>query len=138
MSYQQITIVGHAGGDGEMKYTPGGKAVASFSLAVSKKWTGQNGEKQDKTTWFRITFWEKQAELVANYVKKGKEVMVIGEIEDARAFTDNKGNNRASLEVTGRQLVFLSNGGQRSDDSGAHEMAAESQGKKQVESDVPF
>ncbi len=142
MSYQTITLVGNPGADGEMRYTPGGKAVASFSLAVSKKWNAADGAKQEKTTWFRVTFWDKQAELVSNYVKKGKEVMVIGEVEEARAFTDNSGNNRASLEVTGKQLVFLSGGGGHSngDDSGAHAMAAEAQGKKAPVKDnsVPF
>lgn len=108
MSYQQVILIGNPGADAEMSYTPGGKAVAKFNMAVNKRWTGTDGQKQDKTTWFKVTFWDKQAEIVANYVKKGKQVMVIGEIEEARAFTDKSGELRASLEVTGRTVQFLS------------------------------
>lgn len=138
MPYQQITVVGNPGQDAEMSYTPSGKAVAKVSIAVNRKWTGTDGQKIEKSTWFRFSFWEKQAEFAANYIKKGKEVMVIGEVEDARAFTDKDGNARASLECTGRQIILLSGGGRSADDSGAHEMATEAQGKKTDNSDIPF
>lgn len=108
--YQQITLIGNLGNDPEMRYTPSGVAVASFSLAVSKSWTTEGGEKQDKTTWFRVTCWRKQAEVVSQYLGKGKQVMVVGEVEEARAFTDKSGNQRASLEVTATTVRFLSGG----------------------------
>lgn len=108
--YQQITLIGNLGNDPEMRYTPSGVAVASFSLAVNKSWTTESGEKQDKTTWFRVTCWRKQAEVVSQYLGKGKQVMVVGEVEDARAFTDKSGNQRASLEVTATIVRFLSGG----------------------------
>ena len=108
--YQQITLIGNLGNDPEMRYTPSGVAVASFSLAVNKSWTTESGEKQDKTTWFRVTCWRKQAEVVSQYLGKGKQVMVVGEIEEARAFTDKSGNQRASLEVTATTVRFLSGG----------------------------
>ena len=108
--YQQITLIGNLGNDPEMRYTPSGVAVASFSLAVNKSWTTEGGEKQDKTTWFRVTCWRKQAEVVSQYLGKGKQVMVVGEVEEARAFTDKSGNQRASLEVTATIVRFLSGG----------------------------
>ncbi len=109
--YQQITLIGNLGNDPEMRYTPSGVPVASFSLAVNKTWTGQDGQKQDKTTWFRVTTWRKSAEIVSQYLTKGSKVMVVGEIEEARAFTDRDGNNRASLEVTAQTVKFLSGRG---------------------------
>lgn len=105
--YQQITLVGNLGNDPDMRYTPSGVPVASFSLAVNKSWTGQDGQRQDKTTWFRITTWNKQAEIVSQYLAKGRRVMVVGEMEEARAYTDREGNMRASLEVRANIVKFL-------------------------------
>lgn len=107
--YQQITLVGNLGSDPEMRYTPGGAAVANFSLAVNRSWTNQDGTRQDKTTWFRVAAWRKQAEIVSQYLAKGRQVMVIGEVEEARAYVDKDGNSRASLEVTASVIKFLGN-----------------------------
>lgn len=106
--YQSITMIGNLGNDVELRYTPAGVPVASFSLAVNKRFTNANGETTDKTVWFRITCWRKQAEIVSQYLVKGSRVMVVGEIEEARAFTDRSGNNRASLECTAQLVKFLS------------------------------
>jgi len=110
--YQQLTLVGNLGNDPEMRYTPSGVPVATFSLAVSRSWVSADGQKQEKTTWFRVTAWRKLAETVSQYLTKGKQVLVIGEIEEARTYTDRDGNNRASLEVTAQTVRFI---GQRGD-----------------------
>ena len=110
--YQQIILIGNLGNDPEMRYTPSGVAVASFSLAVNRSWTGQDGQRQDKTTWFRVSVWNKQAETVTQYLSKGRQVMVVGEVEEARVFNDRDGNPRASLEVKAQSVRFL---GQRGD-----------------------
>jgi single-strand DNA-binding protein len=120
--YQQIILIGNLGNDPEMRYTPGGKAVASFSLAVNSR--------KDHTVWFRVSMWEKQAEIVSQYLTKGSKVMVIGEIEEARPWTDRDGKQRASLEVTGRTIKFLSTS---ADGKMQSEPVVDS-----VESDVPF
>lgn len=100
--FQNIILIGNLGSKPEMRYTPGGKAVASFSLAVS--------ERKDETVWFRVSCWEKTAENVSQYLDKGSKVMVSGKMQEARAFTDKQGNQRASLEVTAREVKFLSGG----------------------------
>lgn len=105
--YQQITLIGNLGNDPEMRYTPSGTPVASFNLATSRSWTGQDGQRQDKTTWFRISVWNKQAEIVTQYLAKGRQVMVVGEVEEARVYTDRDGNPRASLEVKAQSVRFL-------------------------------
>lgn len=125
--YQSLTLIGNLGNDVELRYTPAGVPVASFNLAVNKSWTDDNG-KHDKTTWFRITVWRKLAEIAAQYLVKGKQVLIVGEIEEARAYTDRDGNSRASLEVTAQTIKFLggNNGNgnssqpaQQSDDDGS-------------------
>ena len=80
--YQQMTIVGNLGSDPEMRYTATGVPVTSFSVAVSRSWTNQQGERQEKTTWFRVSAWEKLAELCSQYLTKGRQVLVVGEIEE--------------------------------------------------------
>ena len=99
-----------------MRYTPSGVPVANFSLAVSRKWNDANGQAQEKTLWFKVACWRKQAETVSQYLTKGRQVLVIGEIEEAKTFTDKAGNQRASLEVTAQTIKFL--GGKGPDAAG--------------------
>ncbi|MDI9547352.1 MAG: single-stranded DNA-binding protein [Chloroflexota bacterium] len=105
--FQQIILVGNLGQDPEMRYTPSGVPVTSFSLAVNRVWTGQDGQRQEKTTWFRVTAWQREAELASQYLSKGRQVLVIGEVEEARPWTDRDGNQRASLEVRARTIRFI-------------------------------
>jgi len=140
--YQQITLIGNLGNDPEMRYTPSGVAVASFNLAVNRSWTGQDGQRQDKTTWFRVSVWNKQAETVSQYLSKGRQVLVIGEMEEARAYTDREGNARASLEVKAQSVRFL---GQRGDAPMGNDMggsmgnsAPSSNNSAVQDEDIPF
>lgn len=105
--YQQITLVGNLGNDPEMRYTASGVPVTGFSLAVNRTWVNQEGERQDKTTWFRVTAWRKLAETTSQYLSKGRQVLVIGEVEDPSTWTDRDGNQRASLEVTATTIKFI-------------------------------
>lgn len=115
MSYQQFTALGNLGSEVELRYTPSGLPVATFSLAVNRSWTDNEGNKKDKTLWVRITAWRKLAETAAEYLAKGRQVLVVGEIEEARAFTDKAGNNRASLEVTANTIRFVGSKGGSAD-----------------------
>ncbi len=69
--YQQLTLIGNLGNDPEMRYTPSGVAVTSFSLAVSRSWTGKDGQRQEKTIWFRVSAWDKLAETASQYLDQG-------------------------------------------------------------------
>jgi single-strand DNA-binding protein len=106
MSYQKTIVVGNVGRDPEMRYTPSGVPVTSFSVAASRRWTDQSGQQQEKTTWFRVTCWRKLAETAAQYLQKGKLILVEGDI-DASAYTDREGHPRASLELTATNFRFL-------------------------------
>jgi single-strand DNA-binding protein len=112
--YQQIILIGNLGNDPELRHTASGTPICSFRLAVNKHWTTPEGEKREKTTWFRISAWQKQAELVSQYLTKGRQVMVIGEIEEASTYTNKAGEPAASIEVTARLIKFL--GGDHGDD----------------------
>jgi single-strand DNA-binding protein len=116
--YQQIMLVGNLGSDPEMRYTPSGVPITTFRLAVNKSWVGQDGQRQDKTLWFRVTAWRKLAETASQYLSKGRQVLIIGEIEEAHAYTDRDGNLRAGLEVTAQTIKFL---GMRGEANASHD-----------------
>ena len=106
--YQQITLIGNLGRDPEMRYTPSGVPVTNFSIAVSRSWTGNDGQRQEKTVWFRVSAWQRQAETCNQYLTKGQRVLVVGEMEEPYLWTDQGGNARASLQVRARNVQFLS------------------------------
>lgn len=146
MSFQQITIVGHLGRDPEMRYTPTGVPATSFSMAVSRSWTDQSGQRQEKTTWFRVTAWRKLAEQVSQYGSKGRLVLVTGEMEEPRIWTDREGTARTSLEVTAQNVRFLGGRGEPSgEDAGTGTTHAEKNqehanngGGHPSDEDIPF
>lgn len=104
--FSKTIIVGHLGRDPELRFTPSGQQVCSFSVATNRSWTDQSGQQQDKTTWFRVTAWGKLAELCQQYLTKGRMVLVEGEV-DASAWTAQTGEPRASLELNARNVRFL-------------------------------
>jgi len=78
--YQSITIIGRLGRDPEMRYLPSGEPVTTFSVATDRAWNDKNGQRQKETTWFRITVFGKQAEIVNQYLSKGRMVLVEGRL----------------------------------------------------------
>jgi single-strand DNA-binding protein len=145
--YQQIILIGNLGNDPELRHTATGAPICSFRLAVNKQWTTPEGEKREKTTWFRISAWQKQAELASQYLTKGRQVMVMGEVEEASTYTNKAGEPAASIEVTARAIKFL--GGEHHSDSDEETvfqaaLPAQPTGKKTpakrqlAEADIPF
>ena len=106
--YQQVTVIGNLGRDPEMRHTQAGVEVCSFSVATSRSWTNKDGQKQEKTVWWRITAWRKLAEICNQYLQKGNRVFITGEMEEPGAWADAEGNPRASLELTAQTVKFLS------------------------------
>ena len=104
---QQITLVGNLGSDPQLRYTPQEVAVCNFPLAVHKQWQSENGAKGEKTLWFRITAWGKQAELVNRYLSKGRRAMVVGEIGEIRPYIRQSGDPAVAVEVTAHTVEFL-------------------------------
>lgn len=132
--YQKTIIVGNLGGDPEMRYTPSGTAVTNFSVAVSRRWTGRDGQKQEKTTWFRVNAWDKLAELCNQYLSKGRLVLVEGEVE-ARAWTTQEGEARASLDLRAFNVQFLGGAAQ----SEGYNAGGAGEGSPAAgEDDIPF
>lgn len=104
--FQECIIVGNLGADPEMRYMPDGRPVTNFNVAVNRVWTDEQGQRQERTTWFRVAVWGRQAEICNQYLKKGRQVLVSGEVE-ARAFLGQDGQPRASLELRATRVRFL-------------------------------
>ncbi len=130
--FQQCMIIGNLGRKPEMRYTPDGKPVTNFTVAVNRKWTTQDGSQGEKTWWFKVTCWGRLAETTNQYLDKGRQVMIIGEI-DASAWTDQEGKPRATLELTARDVRFLGTRGA----GGSEETSAEPS-IPAGEEDIPF
>ena len=123
--FQQTQIIGNLTADVELKYTQSGVACASFTVAVNKNWTDKTtNEKREKVTFFRVTVWRGQAETVSQYLKKGSQVFVTGEVE-ASAYSAQDGTPRASLELTAQNVTFL---GRKGDGEQAVPHATEGEG----------
>lgn len=108
----KATLIGHAGKDAELSYTPNGKAVAKFTLATSDSYKAQDGNIVEKTTWHNIVAWERLAEICGNYVKKGKQVYIEGKIEN-RSYDDKDGVKKYISEIVAGQLILLGGGSER-------------------------
>jgi single-strand DNA-binding protein len=142
MSYQTTVIAGNVGRDPEMRYTPSGQAVTSFSVAVNESYTNNNGEKVKKTIWFRVSAWGKQAETCNQYVKKGQMILVEGRLTGdqatggPRVWTGQDGQPRASFEISANIVRFLSS---RQDSDGSGMSAPMDAGDGAVPADdIPF
>lgn len=106
--YVHIVLVGNLGRDPEMRYTPSGQPVTSFSLATNRRWSDrETGEQKEETTWFRVTVWGKQAEICNEYLRKGRTVLVEADRIQASAYKNRNDELAASLEVTARTVRFL-------------------------------
>jgi len=137
--YQQVTMMGRLGSDPELRHTASGVPVCSFRLAIQKQWQGQDGQLREKVTWVRVTAWQKLAEVVSEYLAKGRQVLVIGDLENPQAYVSKSGELAATNEVTARTIRFLDTpetDQEVTDDPFAKHEAQE--GHRRVALDIPF
>jgi single-strand DNA-binding protein len=131
MSFNKIIVVGNLGRDPELRYTPQGTPVCSFSVATNEKRKDRAGEMQDFTTWFRVTLWGRQAETASQYLTKGRPIYIEGRLR-LEEWTDKDGKPRYTLEVHATDMQFI--GGGRGEE-GATANTAGSAGSKPAQAD---
>jgi len=102
----KIMVIGHLGHDPEMRYTPAGKPVTSFSVAVNRSWTSSDGTRQNQTEWFNVIAWDSLAEFCSQTLSKDKQVYVEGRLQ-TRRWDDPKGFQRISVEIVASELIPL-------------------------------
>ena len=140
MSFNKVILVGNLGRDPELRYTPQGTPVCSFSMATNERRKDKSGEMQDQTTWFRITLWGRQAETASQYLTKGRPVYIEGRLR-VEEWTDRDGKARHTLEVHGTDMQFI--GGGRGEEppmerAAAAGSATTTEQPEMADDDIPF
>ena len=116
-SLNKVMLIGNLGKDPEVRYTAGGTAVASFSLATSERFKNRNGEFEEKTEWHNVTLWARLAEIAGEYLSKGKTVYIEGRLQ-TRKWQDKDGKDRYTTEIVGEKMQMLSGKGEGGSGSG--------------------
>lgn len=106
-SLNKVMLIGSLGKDPEVNYTAAGQTVASFTIATTEKYKNKAGEQEERTEWHRIVAWGKLAEIVRDYVTKGKTVYIEGKLQ-TRKWQDQGGNDRYTTEIIADKLQMLS------------------------------
>jgi single-strand DNA-binding protein len=110
-SLNKVMLIGNLGKDPEVRYTAGGTAVASFSIATTEKFKGKSGDWEEKTEWHNITLWARLAEIAGEYLSKGKTVYIEGRLQ-TRKWQDKEGKDRYTTEIVGEKMQMLSGKGE--------------------------
>ncbi len=103
-------IIGRLGADPDIRYTPAGSTVANFNVATNRVWKDKDGNSREDTTWHRIVAWNRLAEIVKEYVKKGHRIYVEGRIQ-TRSWEDQNGQTRYMTEIVANQIQMLESAG---------------------------
>ncbi len=109
-SVNKVILIGNLGKDPEIRYTPSGQAVATFSMATTRKWRDKEGNPQEQTDWHNIVVWGRQAENANQYLKKGSPVFIEGRIQ-TRNYDDKEGQKRWITEIVCLSMQFLGRAG---------------------------
>lgn len=102
----KVMIIGHLGRDPEMRYTPSGRPVTSFSVATSRSWNTANGERHTETEWFNVVAWGSLAEICKQYLTRGQQVYLEGRLQ-TRRWEDAEGKRHTSTEIVANEMIML-------------------------------
>lgn len=117
----KVMIIGHLGRDPEMRYTPSGRPVTTFTVATSRSWNTVDGERHQETEWFNVVAWGNLAEICKQYLTKGQQVYVEGRLQ-TRHWEDKEGVKHSSVEIVSNEMMML---GDRRDSGNNEKHAAE-------------
>ncbi len=126
----KVMIIGHLGRDPEMRYTPSGRPVTTFTVATSRTWSTGDGERHSETEWFNVVAWGNLAEICKQYLTKGQQVYVEGRLQ-TRRWEDNDGVKHTSVEIVANEMMILS---ERRDNNHSNE----TNDSTELEEDFPF
>jgi single-strand DNA-binding protein len=112
----KVMIIGHLGRDPEMRYTPSGRPVTTFSVATSRSWHSADGERHEETEWFNVVAWGSLAEICNQYLRKGQQVYIEGRLQ-TRRWEDTEGNKHFTTELVSKEMIML---GERRDISSTY------------------
>lgn len=117
-SVNKVILIGNLGKDPEVKYTPSGTPVAKFSLATNEKYKDKGGEWQERTEWHNIVAWQRLAEIIGEYVKKGSKLYIEGRLQTSSWEDKQSGEKKYRTEIVANDVVLLSGRGEGGDSEG--------------------
>lgn len=120
----KVMIIGNLGRDPEMRYTPSGRPVTTFSVATSRTWNTADGERRVETEWFNIVAWSSLAEICKQYLSKGRQVYIEGRLQ-TRHWDDAEGNKHTSVEIVANEMIILGDRRETTDTSEGNGMSEE-------------
>jgi single-strand DNA-binding protein len=109
-SVNKVILIGNVGGDPDVKYTPSGTPVAKFSIATNESYKDRSGEWQERVEWHRIVAWAGLAEIVGEYVQKGKKLYIEGRLQTTSWDDRQTGEKKYKTEIVAQTLLLLGNG----------------------------
>jgi len=127
-SVNKVILLGNLGKDPEVKYTPSGVPVAKFSLATNERYKDKGGEWQDRTEWHNIVVWQRLAEIVGEYVKKGSKIYIEGRLQTSSWEDKQSGEKKYRTEIIASDLVLLSGRGEGGGEHGGEHQGRSSRG----------
>lgn len=136
-SINKVILIGNLGGPPEVRYTPSGRAVASFRIATSEQWTSKDGEKESRTEWHRIVAWGRLGEICGEYLRKGSQVYIEGKLQ-TRQWDDKEGNKRYTTEIVAQTMQMLGSAGKAGTASTPEEKFPTEEPISIPEDDIPF
>ncbi|MCK4725324.1 MAG: single-stranded DNA-binding protein [Anaerolineales bacterium] len=113
----KVMIIGNLGRDTEMRYTPSGRPVTTFSVATTRSWTTSDGKRRKETEWFNVVTWGSLAEICNEYLTKGQQVYIEGRLQ-TRRWEDSEGQKHSSTEIVANEMIML---GDRREGQGSHQ-----------------
>ncbi|MEA4906168.1 MAG: single-stranded DNA-binding protein [Chloroflexi bacterium] len=128
----KVMIIGHLGRDPEMRYTPSGRPVTTFTVATSRTWNTTDGERHTETEWFNIVAWGNLAEICKQYLTKGQQVYVEGRLQ-TRRWEDAENVKHTSVEIVANEMMIL---GDRRDSN--HPQTGENLEPDEIQDEFPF
>ena len=133
----KVMLIGHLGRDPEMRYTPSGRPVTSFSIATNRSWNTSDGERHTDTDWFNIVTWGNLAEICNQHLKKGQQVYVEGRLQ-TRKWDDKEGNKHTTTEVVASEMLILGDRRGTSPDQGEDVSERDEFDNRANEDEFPF
>lgn len=135
----KVMIIGNLGRDPEMRYTPSGRPVTTFTVATSRAWNTADGERHNDTEWFSIVTWGNLAEICKQYLTKGQQVYVEGRLQ-TRHWEDKEGTKRSTVEIVATEMMMLGERRENSHAAGTEEQSAldDPELQSNTEDEFPF
>ena len=133
----KVQIIGHLGREPEMRYTPSGRPVTTFTVAVSRSWNTVDGERHNETEWFNVVAWGNLAEICKQYLTKGQQVYIEGRLQ-TRRWDDKEGQKHTSVEIVASEMIMLDRRESNNNQSQETDAAAPETNADAAEDEFPF